>query len=303
MQFPTALLVLVLSTAAIAQITTECTDSNVQLRGISQTSDQVDIETYDDEAGLGITVSSTAQSLLITSSTGEVLVHYKKPFYKERNGEELDQLIVFNGQPFLDHRRDNKATGYSITQQEADELTQAADQESDYSFANAIGRIVQNSVNMEEFHKEALHSAITGLINDPHVPLITSTAIHMGEKEKIIGNEYPPAMLFYNVARLLPTLKDKASTPQAQENSLCTADPVTCCDRKFSCYTSCPPCREHGCVGMCGRACTCWTFVCTDCCFHRGCCIHDYCCRQQGFFTLACLNVLKLTCDNFVCPS
>ena len=160
---------LVVSTAAIAQINT---DSNVQpLRGISQTSDQVDIETYDDAAGLGITVSSTAQSLLITSSTGEVLVHYKKPFHKERNGEELDQLIVFNGQPFLDHRRDNKATGYSITQQEADELTQAADQESDYRFANAIDRIVQNYVNKEEFHQEALHSAITGLLNDPHVPL------------------------------------------------------------------------------------------------------------------------------------
>ena len=98
MQFTTALLVLVLSTAAIAQINT---DSNVQLRGISQTSDRVDIETYDNEVGLGITVSSTEQSLLITSSTGEVLVHYKKPFYKERNGEELDQLIVFNGQQFL----------------------------------------------------------------------------------------------------------------------------------------------------------------------------------------------------------
>ena len=298
MQFTTALLVLVVSTAAIAQITT---DSNVQLRGISQTSDQVDIETYDDEAGLGITVSSTAQSLLITSSTGEVLVHYKKPFYKERNGEELDQLIVFNGQPFLDHRRDNKATGYSITQQEADELTQAADQESDYSFATAIGRIVQNSVNKEEFHKEALRSAITGLVNDPHVPLITSTAIHMGEKEKIIGKEYPPAMPFYNVARLLPKLREKDLS--AKTEPLCTAGPTKCCDRKFSCYSSCPPCRDHECLGMCGNTCLCWPLVCGNCCFNMGCCLHDYCCQEHGYLSFGCLNVIGLTCEQFVCPA
>ena len=86
-------------------------------------------ESYDSKTDLGITVSSTTQSLLVTSSTGEVLVHFKKPFYKDRNGEEMDQLIFLNDQPFLDHRRDNKATSYSITQGEADELTLAAGQQ------------------------------------------------------------------------------------------------------------------------------------------------------------------------------
>ena len=204
MQLTTALLVLVLSTAAIAQFNTEGEANNGLFRGISQTSEQVDVDSYDSKTDLGITVSSTTKSILITSSTGEVLVHFKQPFYKDRNGKELDQLIMINGQPFLDHRRDNKATSYSITQEEADELTQAAGQQPESIFANVINRIVQNSANMEEFHKEELRTAITALINDPHVPLIISTAIHMGEKEKIIGKEYPPAMPFYNFARLLP---------------------------------------------------------------------------------------------------
>ena len=302
MQLTTALLVLVLSTAAIAQFNTE--EGNGLLRGISQTSEQVEVESYDSKTDLGITVSSTTQSLLITSSTGEVLVHFKKPFYKDRNGEEMDQLIFLNDRPFLDHRRDNKATSYSITQEEADELTLAAGQQPESIFANVIDRIVQNSANMEEFHKEELHTAITALTNDPHVPLIISTAIHMGEKEKIIGNEYPPVMPFYNFARLLPTIKKKATvkTLKTRKASLCSATPKTCCNKdRYSCFSSCPPCREHDCNGMCGKSCTCWKFVCGNCCFNKGCCIHDLCCERDGYISFACLNVIGLTCTSFSC--
>ena len=297
MQLTTALLVLVLSTAAIAQFNTE--EGNGLLRGISQTSEQVDVESYDSKTDLGITLSSTTQSLLVASSTGEVLIHYNKPFYKNRNGKELDQLIVLNGQPFLDHRRDNKATSYSITQEEADELTQAAGQQPESIFANVIDRIVQNSANKEDFHKEALRTAITALINDPRVPLIISTAIHMGEKEKIIGKEYPPAMPFYNLARLIPTLRSKE--PRA-EQAVCTTTPVECCRKKFPCFSTCPPCPERKCIGMNSPGCNCFEWVCGNCCFQRGCCIHDYCCRMHGLFTFACLNFLSLTCKNFNCP-
>ena len=41
------------------------------------------------------------------------------------------------------------------------------------------------------------------------------------------------------------------------------------------------PHKNH-CLGMCGPGCTCWGFICKDCCFHQGCKQHDLCCRHQA---------------------
>jgi hypothetical protein len=36
----------------------------------------------------------------------------------------------------------------------------------------------------------------------------------------------------------------------------------------------------NNCLGMCGPGCTCWRWVCGDCCWHRGCYRHDLHCRR-----------------------
>jgi hypothetical protein len=40
------------------------------------------------------------------------------------------------------------------------------------------------------------------------------------------------------------------------------------------------PNAGSGCYGMCGRGCSCWGWVCGDCCYHRGCAAHDNDCRS-----------------------
>ena len=54
-----------------------------------------------------------------------------EPLYQD--GKDLDQLVVIHGRPFLDHRRKNKASSYSITDEEAEELMAATklDQETE----------------------------------------------------------------------------------------------------------------------------------------------------------------------------
>ena len=37
----------------------------------------------------------------------------------------------------------------------------------------------------------------------------------------------------------------------------------------------------NDCLGMCGRKCSCWWWVCGDCCFHQGCYEHDLCCGRD----------------------
>lgn len=45
---------------------------------------------------------------------------------------------------------------------------------------------------------------------------------------------------------------------------------------------------DDECLGMCGPGCTCWSFVCGDCCYNKLCFEHDKCCRHKTF-SLSCL--------------
>jgi len=58
--------------------------------------------------------------------------------------------------------------------------------------------------------------------------------------------------------------------------------------RKRRCSLASDPGNDN-CQGMCGKGCSCWSFVCGDCCFHRGCYEHDKCCEKR-FFSTYCLT-------------
>ena len=47
--------------------------------------------------------------------------------------------------------------------------------------------------------------------------------------------------------------------------------------------------NNNDCLGMCGKGCTCWSWVCDDCCFHQGCYEHDKCCEKR-FYSTYCLT-------------
>lgn len=58
---------------------------------------------------------------------------------------------------------------------------------------------------------------------------------------------------------------------------------------RFHRSTSCQDLRsdphKNKCLGMCGPGCSCWKFICEDCCFHEGCSQHDTCCRHNALST------------------
>jgi hypothetical protein len=43
------------------------------------------------------------------------------------------------------------------------------------------------------------------------------------------------------------------------------------------------------CYGMCGNGCSCWSWVCGDCCYHGGCARHDNWCRNGQWYY--CYNI------------
>lgn len=58
------------------------------------------------------------------------------------------------------------------------------------------------------------------------------------------------------------------------------------------------PSEESLCLGMCGPECSCWCWVCGDCCYHEGCYEHDVCCRTK-IYSFSCWIPFNFTCDSF----
>jgi hypothetical protein len=87
------------------------------------------------------------------------------------------------------------------------------------------------------------------------------------------GRDYPAALAMHmfnkGVAEhldiTLPKIIDRSEL--ADETGYCTAYPN----------------GGNQCYGMCGPGCTCWSFVCGDCCYHNGCARHDSYCRGSGW--------------------
>jgi hypothetical protein len=91
------------------------------------------------------------------------------------------------------------------------------------------------------------------------------------------GNTYPAALPLHKMARQSAEALGIDVQPlpeeQTQEGSLCTAYPN----------------QGNQCYGMCGNGCSCWSWVCGDCCYHGGCARHDDWCRQGQWYY--CYNI------------
>ncbi len=49
-------------------------------------------------------------------------------------------------------------------------------------------------------------------------------------------------------------------------------------------YCQAYPNTGNDCYGMCGPDCSCWSWVCGDCCYHYGCAVHDNWCREGEWY-------------------
>ena len=146
-----------------------------------------------------------------------------------------------------------------------------------------------------------VRASIEELVNHPAIRLIEPAARALGEDLGITGRDNPAAMPFYAVAMKLAEAYDGNRPAKISRNlwdaylsQVKVEGTYPFCNKK-----TCPPCQEDECMGLCGKNCSCWKFVCGDCCFHQGCADHDVCCRKEGFTSSKCL--LPLPKLNFSC--
>ena len=135
-------------------------------------------------------------------------------------------------------------------------------------------------------HDTPLTHVIQNLLGMREIILLEEAARAVGEKG-INGKSNPAAMPFFMFALRIT---------QLHAQGVYTSNTTLIRQKRQSCFNTCPPCPDDDCYGQCGYGCTCWSFLCGDCCYHLGCHGHDTCCRIQ-FVNTSCLLPFGFACD------
>ena len=94
----------------------------------------------------------------------------------------------------------------------------------------------------------------------------------------ISGRDYPASFMIHSFAMMmaqahditLPVMPEKAASIGIQDTY---GGDGAWCQAYSNAWGS-------DCYGMCGKGCSCWHWVCGDCCNHYGCAHHDAACRS-----------------------
>ena len=136
-------------------------------------------------------------------------------------------------------------------------------------------------------HEKPLSDAIHELLGIREINLLMSAAEAVGKKG-LNGESTPAVLPFFNFALRVTQLAEDSqynnTTHRYKRESY------------MHCASTCPPCPNDECIGLCGKDCRCLKWICNDCCWHRGCYDHDLCCKKSWLQT-GCLLPFKFRCD------
>ncbi len=117
---------------------------------------------------------------------------------------------------------------------------------------------------------------VYGLIALPEYDLLPWLSRALGERG-YTGRDFPASLPIHLIAVGAARYKHIQVTPLVMPPVVsgkgATAWPFCPANGAFCLINNCP--RSGDCFGMCGPKCTCWWWVCFDCCAHAGCAFHD----------------------------
>ena len=258
---------------------------------------------YDEAQDKGIQFSTQSDgTMTIKTLQGRTIVKHGKVFYatiESTDGMEYDYtgtervaniLLEVSGNLILRQKDGDyylsssqaRAIQYALASS-SDEVT---DQE---AFENVLQSLDKTDT---AYHRKAIAKSISDLLDDSHYPLINQAVHYMGETFGLTGQDYPSLLPLYMMAMKLedidqedPTIEIKRLRKWFRNRKKKTQIAPQC----LSNTSKCPPCRNQNCLGMCGRKCKCWRWVCGDCCYHYGCYVHDLKCKHCGYRSTKCI--------------
>ena len=257
------------------------------------TQEELQGEYYGTEGGIRFssTVNATYFVLFITTTSGEQVVYVVHPMASNMT------MVGVNDTNFMVMERDQQnSINYDdyVIPRDAINLMESIMAGNGKMTDDILQKLDNKTVNGTR------QSTLYNLAMSYEAILIIEAAKALGDLG-IMGAEYPSVMRFYQLALRLANTRDSISEdegdssapdtkgyqPRQRRAERCSSNGATCPSGR------CPFRRgSNDCFGMCGKGCSCWSFVCGDCCVHQYCLTHDECCRTAGFFTFTCFSVV-----------
>ena len=243
--------------------------------------------------GDGIRFRSTVGSLIVTTMDGRNLISfYSLPLEVRSCGVEVnmqespvvyqlleDQYVVANKRTYRYPHEDVSSAS---------------------SHCRLLARLQYSDLTEPQV---SVQVSVDNLIVHPSLRLLEPAAQALGEDLGIIGKNEPAIMAFYTTAMTLTKAYKKEQ--RAKMSLARKSNPweiyinrhLINTQKELKCLKTCPPCKDLECFGMCGYGCSCWRWVCDDCCYHEGCRDHDMCCRGETYTFLGCYFPYTFACD------
>ena len=294
----TGLVILTTAILAVSVTAVPILDSaNSRLQIIEVGENTLEVIFYNEQTGIRIRADSTSLTL-ISMADDEVLLSGSRP----HNSSLLSSVM---GTSFLEYATtsetgEQRKVEFVVPESLVDQTKKAVEELKEERLINSdetATRTIRETTFQRFFAR-------------PELSLLESAAHALGNAG-ITGRENQGALNFY--ATTMAVLKQQQHQENAENNEESTEGETQHRDRTspskqwLTCLNgwSCPRCPyspRRNCLGLCGPGCTCWQWVCGDCCYHRGCYDHDRCCKRSFGLSASCLIPIGFTCCRYLHP-
>ena len=242
----------------------------------------MDVVYEDALTGSGLRITSAPDSMHLRTLDGRNLVRAKEP-------EGSLRLIVVGQNAFVQSKSNNGESSDFVM---PDAYSDAINNDDVTDMKNFLQDFML-SAGIEQ-DNEKLQKALKNLTwvhpeMDQHLQSVVSILSGKG----ITGREYPSVLPFYMTTFKLNHFLGNSSDLKVADSGA----PLKLQRNALECLNECPPCQDQECLGMCGKGCQCWEFVCGDCCYHLGCFEHDLICGESFLQTCG-LFPFNFSCDS-----
>lgn len=243
-----------------------------------------------DKTTIGIRFISTPDTLLVENLQGVVLLRAD-----ESVGEGKLRLFEIGSDQFIQQKLDENGEQKTldwVVPKSRPIKTQESAENKQQKLSLSIDRVSEIG---RKIHEDLLVDRINNLILEKEIHLMKLAADAMGSKG-VIGIDYPSILPFYLSTLQLEKLRH--TQPGTSNSTIVQGVYQTHSrSRRGACFSTCPPCPNNDCFGLCGYGCYCWDFLCGNCCYHLGCQGHDVCCRES-FYGSSCLFPYSFRCES-----
>lgn len=264
--------------AALIVVKCCCSTEGQQLKITNLTDGVVEFLFTDLPSGRGLRVVSAQDSLYINTLDGRSLVAAREV------SESSLRLISIDRNTFI---RPRTSAGKSRDFFVPDTFVSILSSGEDAALQDLVHAL--NTTDTVHEIDSRLRDAVFTILSYPEGKMLQNAAFALGNAG-VTGVKYPSVLPFYMATLRLTQLLQRSNHTTLMEPAPCPGVTEGCCKE-------CPPCPDNDCFGLCGYGCSCWQWVCEDCCYHLGCYGHDICCREH-FISTACLFPYPFYCES-----